>query len=360
MKNKNTFTTRIVVFRLIFVFISATVATSIAGSFLGTILDTLYMRTNNEIFYIIFRILSDYQIFFHYSTILIILILSFNWIISARVDDISRLVRKYISLEENVEVIELPRQLQSLQNELIQINQDIKLWKQVAKEAEHKKDELVVYLAHDIRTPLASTLGYLSLLEEEENLTTIQRQRFIEIALSKAERIQSLVDELFEITRYNVSQNELHKVKIDLKILILQLIEELYPEIEAKQVSVETSFRGSSLIFGDQQKIGRLFENILVNAIRYSPSHEKILITTEETESTIELKFKNLGIEIEEHELERLFDKFYRGDTSRQTSSGGSGLGLAIAKNIVASHQGTIVAKQEHHSICFIINLPKY
>lgn len=339
--------------------LSTTLIVALSGYLIKTSINFQYLVSGDLAYNNLYYFFAEYQIVIYFFAVTIAIILFSSWILAPSVNEITKIIKDYIDIEKDIKKVELPKGMVSLQEALIQINKDILLWKQAAKEAERKKDELVVYLAHDIRTPLASILGYLSLLEDRADLTPEQQQKFIKIVTTKAESIQSLVEELFEITRYNISQIELLKENVDIIILLQQLVEELALETASRNIRIQLEYQGGFKAFADAQKLGRVIENILINAIRYSPNGEVINISITEESKMIKITFTNKGVEMNNEELERLFKKFYRGDQSRQTSTGGSGLGLAIAKNIIEAHKGKIYAQAGERSISFILELPK-
>lgn len=224
--------------------------------------------------------------------------------------------------------------------------------------AEQRKDELVMYLAHDIRTPLTSVIGYLNLLEEEPNMPAEQRAKRVHIALEKAYRLETMINEFFEITRYNSQQITLSKETIDLYYMLVQLSDELSPVFAPRGNTVALHLAEDLTVEADPEKLARVFSNILKNAASYSYPHTEITISAEKSEHEVIIQFQNSGEDIPNEALASLFDKFYRADKSRSSDTGGTGLGLAIAKEIVVLHGGTISAASKNHVVTFTISLP--
>lgn len=224
--------------------------------------------------------------------------------------------------------------------------------------AEQRKDELVMYLAHDIRTPLTSVIGYLNLLEEEPNIPEEQRAKRVHIALEKAYRLETMINEFFEITRYNSQQITLSKETIDLYYMLVQLSDELSPVFAPRGNTVALHLAENLTVEADPEKLARVFSNILKNAASYSYPHTEITISAEKSEREVIIQFQNRGEDISGEALASLFDKFYRADKSRSSDTGGTGLGLAIAKEIVILHGGTISATSKNHVVTFTISLP--
>lgn len=233
-----------------------------------------------------------------------------------------------------------------------------------AKLAEERKNNLVMYLAHDIRTPLTSVIGYLSLLEEAPDMPKEQKAKYVHITLEKANRLEQLINEFFEITRYNIQQIVLEKEKIDLYYMLLQMIEEFYPVLEEKGNKVVLHSDENVTVSGDPVKLARVFNNILKNAVAYSYPNTRIEIlvqeipVTEEASGKTVIRFQNQGKTIPKEKLTAVFDKFYRLDEARTSDTGGAGLGLAIAKEIVTIHGGRIFAESENGQITFQVELP--
>ena len=224
--------------------------------------------------------------------------------------------------------------------------------------AEQRKDELVMYLAHDIRTPLTSVIGYLNLLEEEPDMPAEQRAKRVHIALEKAYRLETMINEFFEITRYNSQQITLSKETIDLYYMLVQLSDELSPVFAPRGNTVALHLAEDLTVEADPEKLARVFSNILKNAASYSHPRTEFTISAEKSEHEVIIQFQNSGEDIPGEALASLFDKFYRADKSRSSDTGGTGLGLAIAKEIVILHGGTIGASSKNHVVTFTISLP--
>lgn len=222
-----------------------------------------------------------------------------------------------------------------------------------------RKDDLVTYLAHDLKTPLASVVGYLSLLEEAPDLPVEQRARFTGIALDKAHRLDALIEEFFDITRFDFHDIVLTRGYVDLPLLLAQVADEFYPTLaeQNKQVEVDAPEDLTVLIDGD--KMARVFNNVLKNAIAYSYEGSTIRIAAARDDAGVTVRFENQGDPIPAPKLGMIFEKFYRLDAARATNRGGAGLGLAIAKEIVAAHGGTISCTSDPEHTVFTIELPE-
>ena len=217
-----------------------------------------------------------------------------------------------------------------------------------------------MYLAHDIRTPLTSVIGYLDLLEEASDMPKEQQEKYIHITLEKALRLEKLINEFFEITRYNLQQIVLDKEPLDLSFMLMQLTDEFYPLLTSHGNTIELQAEEDLSVFGDSVKLARVFNNILKNAISYSYPNSPIKVCAGKREKDIIICFMNQGKTIPTEKLNAIFEKFFRMDEARSTNTGGAGLGLAIAKEIVTLHGGTINASSENELTTFTVTLPIY
>ena len=251
-----------------------------------------------------------------------------------------------------------PRSHSSVEIRLKDIKLEVAQSRSRAAEAESKKNDLVMYLAHDLKTPLTSVIGYLTLLDEAPELTKEQRAKFTGIALDKAYRLEQLINEFFEITRFNIHSVTLEKNRIDIGMLLHQLAEEFYPMCSEKGLRLNIAVKQKILIFADADKLARIFGNLIKNAIAYSYTDSDILIGAKIINEHLVIKFRNRCDPIPEEKLSRLFEKFYRVDSARVSKSGGSGLGLAIAKQLTELHGGTITASSNDTYTEFTVILP--
>ena len=242
--------------------------------------------------------------------------------------------------------------------QLAEIKSGIQRQEQLLREESNRKNDLITYLAHDLKTPLTSVVGYLSLLEEAPDMPVEQKARYVHIALDKALRLERLINEFFEITRYNLQQIVLEKENVDLSFLLVQLADEFYPILAAHKNTVHLESGEGLSVLGDGEKLARVFNNILKNAVAYSYPDTEIEICCERQEKWIRVIFRNRGGTIPRQKLDAIFEKFFRLDDARNTNTGGAGLGLAIAREIVTLHQGRIWAESADEVTTFIVELP--
>lgn len=260
--------------------------------------------------------------------------------------------------KESAEFMSFPKSYSDIEIKLRDMRLDVIGNRQAATEAENKKNDIVMYLAHDLKTPLTSVIGYLTLLDECPELTTSQKAKYVGIALDKAYRLEQLINEFFEITRFDIHSVTLEKNRIDLNMMIAQITDEFYPMLSEKNLTVDIDIIEHIVMFADSDKIARVFDNLLKNAVNYSYENTMIRIGARIRRDRVIIKFRNKSDIISSEKLERLFEKFYRADSSRGTSTGGSGLGLAIAKQITELHGGTIKAKSTADYTDFTVILP--
>ncbi|SFF20076.1 His Kinase A (phospho-acceptor) domain-containing protein [Paenibacillus catalpae] len=223
--------------------------------------------------------------------------------------------------------------------------------------AETSKDQLVLNLAHDLRTPLTSVLGYLDFILRDEQLTPEQVKHFAAIAFNKSQRLERLVDELFELTRMNYGMLTLEKREIDLSELLMQMSEELYPLFKKSRLTARMDLPPHLMMVADGELLARVFENLLTNAARYGQDGEYVDVRGRIENGEAILEVINYGDSIKPEDLPHLFDMFYTGDRAR-SPEGSTGLGLFIVKNIVEQHEGTITAESSTIRTIFTVRLP--
>ncbi len=222
-----------------------------------------------------------------------------------------------------------------------------------------RKNDLITYLAHDMRTPLASIIGYLSLLDEVPEMPAEQKAKYVGITLEKAYRLEQLIEEFFDVTRFNLQTIVLHKQKLDLRLLLQQMADEFYPLVEPAGKSIEVDTPETLLYKGDGDKLARVFNNIIKNAVSYSYDNTVISIKAKLENGSIVTSVSSKGDAIPQYQQEQIFEKFFRLDSSRSTQTGGAGLGLAIAKEIVDAHGGAITVNSSDEHTVFTVSLPQ-
>lgn len=246
---------------------------------------------------------------------------------------------------------ELEKDLNSLKMERMRAEERSKMEAQ-------KKADMIAYLAHDIKTPLASVIGYLCLLDETDDLPPHIRKRYTSLTLEKANRMDQLMNEFFDITKFNIGAIPLEKQRINLSYMMAQLIDEFYPLLAPENRSAEVKVADELYAELDPDKMARVFNNILKNAVAYSYENSVIKIEGKREGQEIIVQFSNSGPTIPKEKIDSIFEKFFRIDESRSSKTGGSGLGLAIAKEIVELHGGKIEAVSENELTIFTVHIP--
>ena len=273
-------------------------------------------------------------------------------------EDIRTATRRLV--EEQEDPVVLPRELSPIQDDLNAIRVQLAARERSSKEAEQRKGDLVAFLAHDLKTPLTSVVGYLTLLHDDPGLDPAQRAKFTGIALDKALRLEELLGEFFDITKMDLDSEAGEKVPIQLSMLLEQLADEFYPLFAEKNLTCAPDIQPHLVVRGDPDKLARVFDNVLRNAVSYSIPGGTVDVWAKAAGSRAEITIQDEGLEIPEGELANIFEKFYRLDAARSTRTGGAGLGLAIAKEIVELHGGSIRCESNGKLTSFIISLPLY
>ncbi len=261
-------------------------------------------------------------------------------------------------LSDSTEPIHLITELKPIEIRLNEIKATLKRQELESIEGEKKKNDLVLFLAHDLKTPLTSIVAYLSMLDGRPDMDPEEREKYTHIALEKSMRLGELINEFFDITRYNLQNIELEPVEINLSLMLEQLADELYGVLQEKKLTCEVDVEENLEVYGDPDKLARVFDNILRNAIAYCYDNTKIEISAQLKRGDIEIIFTNAGDKIPGDMLQTIFEKFYRVDGSRSSGTGGAGLGLAIAKEIAELHGGSVRAKSDDLKTQFIVTLP--
>lgn len=227
------------------------------------------------------------------------------------------------------------------------------------RDALQSNKDLIACVAHDLRTPITSVKGYLDLALDTKHYDREQRQKYVRIAQTKANRLEYLIHDLFNYTKLTSGEITLHRSKIDLVQLVEQMVEEFYPLFQEEELECTTKYNISYLEMNmDGELIARAVQNLLSNAIKYGKDGKHVYVELECLEQEVQIRVTNYGLVIPEESIKHLFDKFYRVERSRNVKTGGTGLGLNIAQEIVHLHGGRIQVTSGASGTCFTIALP--
>lgn len=223
---------------------------------------------------------------------------------------------------------------------------------------EDRKHELITSVAHDLRTPLTSVIGYLELLRSDK-VNQETKEHYTEIVYQKAKRLEQLIEDLFSYTKYTYGNVAAITQPVDVVKLLEQLLDEFYPSFEENNLTVNFYKDCSSMVsYADGNLLARALANLISNAIKYGVDGKKVEIFFVHRSSEMQITVKNYGNIIPEQDMPHIFERFYRVEDSRSQETGGSGLGLAIAQSIVNMHHGSITAKSSLSGTIFEVRLP--
>ena len=327
----------------------------VVGGLFDTIIQILPMYYQTD-FYMRYRSLYTACVCVALWTV-IVLVLTYQLVRRAAhyIDEVQQAAHELVS--DSDDLITLSPELAEVATSLNTLKQTSLQNARAARESEQRKNDLIMYLAHDLKTPLASVIGYLQLLRDEPTLSEEARTRYLATTLRKAERLDELTNEFFEITRFNLSEIPLAPQRMDLSLLLEQLVFEAQPQLAEKNLTAALHTPEQLPLRADPAGLSRVFDNLLRNAILYSWPDTEIDITATADDERATIRFTNQGDTIPPEKLSRLFEQFFRLDASRATS-GGAGLGLAIARAITRQHGGDITAESANDRVTFTVTLP--
>ena len=302
---------------------------------------------NNKTFFMMIGFLALFALFFYIALSKMITYL----------EDVEKEIGKLVSRSQ--EPIHLIPELEPIETKLNNIKYTLERQEREVQESEQRKNDLVVFLAHDLKTPLTSIVAYLSMLESHPDLPEEERIKYTGISLEKAIRLGKLIEEFFEITKFNAQDIVVEKTELNLSRMLEQIADEMYAVLQGKNLKCEVEADDDIVVRADPDKLARVFDNLMRNAIAYCRKDSTIRIHVSQDESNALIVFVNEGPKISNDKLQHIFEKFFRADDSRSSETGGAGLGLAIAKEIVELHGGRISAQSDDHETRFIVVLPK-
>lgn len=356
-KNLINFIIKVVIWTLIFpmsTYVLLTFAVKFTYQWLYNISPFLYRRLSS-LFYLLFRKESVFIVLIIWLLGIILFLYQLLKKVFSYIDSLKEVSN--LLLDKDVEYIELPDDLKDIERQINYLKRESIKNERLAIEQEQRKNDLIVYLAHDLKTPLTSTIGYLSLLDEVKDMPKKQREKYISVALNKSYHLEELINELFDIARFNSETIILEKEEVNLNLMLEQIIDDFYPVLKENNKEIKLNIKDKITINADPDKLARVFSNLIKNTIYYS-TDSIINIDIIKYPEYVSIVTTNKGKKIPENKLNKLFEKFYRVDSSRQSTSGGSGLGLAIAKEIIELHGGEIKATSDDEYTKFYVALP--
>lgn len=244
-----------------------------------------------------------------------------------------------------------------LADKLNHMANDIKRIMENERRIENSKNELITSVAHDLRTPLTSIIGYLDLVSSKE-LDSQTQKKYISIAYNKSKRLEKLIEDLFTYTKFNFGEVKADFSEVDMVKLMNQLVDEFYPSFAENHLEYEfLANNATAVIKADGNLLARAFANLISNAIKYGREGKNIIIKLDRNVEGVNISVTNYGVIIPREDLEKIFLRFYRVESSRSSETGGSGLGLAIAKSIIEMHGGIIYARSDEESTVVTVEL---
>ena len=309
----------------------------------------LYWRIlgNNKTFFMMIGFLALFALFFYIALSKMITYL----------EDVEKEIGKLVS--RSTEPIHLITELEPIETKLNNIKYTLERQEREVQESEQRKNDLVVFLAHDLKTPLTSIVAYLSMLQSHPELSEAERSKYTGISLEKAIRLGKLIEEFFEINKFNAQDIVLKKTELNLSRMLEQIADEMYGVFQEKRLECQVEAAEDVIVPADPDKLARVFDNLMRNAVAYCDRETTIHIQVSQDKDNAKIVFINEGPKIANDKLQHIFEKFFRADNSRSSETGGAGLGLAIAREIVELHGGQIQAQSDDHETRFIVSLPK-
>lgn len=248
--------------------------------------------------------------------------------------------------------VTLNKDLKIFENEINQIREDLVENKKKVEKNDEEKQKLLLYLAHDLKTPLTSIKGYMAFLQNPQvydNLDFETRNRYFKIVSDKSDKLDELLNDFFEISKVGINKGEIEKEKVNLSLMLKQISFEFSPLLKKQKLKWQLKIEDNLFAMVNVMKFERVLNNIIKNAISYAPESTDLELFLHKKDGQAVISLRNHSNNLSKEAEKRLFDPFFRGDQARNTATGNSGLGLAIAKQIIEDHGGTIKAKVVDH-----------
>ncbi|MEQ3340049.1 sensor histidine kinase [Clostridium butyricum] len=224
--------------------------------------------------------------------------------------------------------------------------------------SEKLKTELISNVSHDLKTPLTSIINYVNIIKSKD-ITEEERSDYIEILEKKSLKLKALIEDLFEMSKINSGKLKLNKELIDILSLVHQGVGEYSSLYEEKDITFKVTCEEDAIYMAlDGKMISRAIENLIINSLKYSLENTRVYIEIEKNEGYVTISMKNIANYEMDFSEEEMFERFARGDKSRNSKIEGSGLGLAITKSIVEIHGGIIKIRREGDMFKIYVKLP--
>jgi signal transduction histidine kinase len=262
--------------------------------------------------------------------------------------------------DRNIGLISGPAEFHALAEGIQSIIEKSEAAIKEVKRIEQLKNELVTNVAHDLRSPLTSIIGYLDLINNDRYRDEVELRHFVQVIHDKAASLHVLINDIFEYSYVQNQQIKLQKHPIHIEEMLNQLAVQSRTQVEEANMEWRfISHATNPIVLGDGEKLVRVFENLIQNAIRYGREGKYIDLILSDTDESVVIEISNYGQSIPSADLPHIFERFYRVEKSRSNFTGGSGLGLAIAKSIVDLHHGQIEVTSSACRTAFIVTLRK-
>lgn len=354
---KNILTQKISV-KLLLAIVISIIPSTICGSLFSSYVTFNYIIKANSINPNIYNLI----VLAIFAVFVVVFIVSFLLIINREVKYIKYITRQVktiadenfgstLEIRGNDELAELCKSINSMSLELKNKFEN-------EREIENTKTELITNVSHDLRTPLTAIIGYLDILKNKKYKSKEEAEEYVTTTYNLSVKLKRLIDELFEYTKLSSNDITLEFTDVDLGNILNQMLGEYTPIFESKNLKTIKHIDEDISVKVDIEKIVRVLDNILSNAEKYSIKPSEIIVSTTKKENAALISIANKGEHINPEKLNKIFEKFYRVDTSRSNNVEGSGLGLAISKKIIELHNGEIWAECHGDMITVSIKIP--
>ncbi|EEM39386.1 hypothetical protein bthur0004_47160 [Bacillus thuringiensis serovar sotto str. T04001] len=261
-----------------------------------------------------------------------------------------------IPITSKDEIGDLSKNINILSNKLNshigQLEQDI----EKERKLENTRKEFISGVSHELKTPLSIMKSCISILKD--GVAEHKKEYYFQAMEREVDKMDTLILDMLELAKFESGTYKMKKSSFYIDTVIEDICEHLSVEIEKKELHVHKNIRSFEVI-ANQGRIEQVIVNFITNAIRYTPNKEDIIISTIDDKDRIKVCIENKGTHIEEEQLDKIWDRFYRVDAARQRSQGGTGLGLAISKNILELHDAEYGVKNTGDGVLFYFYLPK-